>query len=135
MTQKELAEKTGITEAAISRYVLGSRMPRASSSIKIANVLRCTVEDLYSIGEGSWKTITKDGFPPKGQPLIVTVKDNLHGLPNQLRYPVYYVEGTMEDQRAWMWTYGDRIYYLLPEEREVVAWQLFPPIYCGEGEE
>lgn len=77
----------------------------------------------------------KDGLPPIGKPLIVTIKDNLQGMPNQLRYPVYYLKDTMKDQYVWKWVFGDMIYDLLPEVSEVVAWQLFPKIYCGEGEE
>lgn len=39
LTQKELAEKTGLTPAAISRYVSGSRMPREIVVAKIAKAL------------------------------------------------------------------------------------------------
>ena len=36
-----------------------------------------------------WNSV-KDGLPPIGIPLLVTVKDNLQGKPSELRYPVYY---------------------------------------------
>ena len=49
LTQRELAERVGTTEASMSRYVRGDRVPKASICIKIANVLNCNVEDLYSI--------------------------------------------------------------------------------------
>lgn len=38
-----------------------------------------------------WNEIREKGLPPVGVPLIVTIKDNLQGMPNQLRYPVYFV--------------------------------------------
>ena len=46
MTQKELAEKTGCTEAAISHYIKGDRIPRASVLSKIAIALGTTADYL-----------------------------------------------------------------------------------------
>ena len=46
MSQKELAEKVGCTEAAVSLYIKGSRIPRSSVLIKIAEALDTTVEFL-----------------------------------------------------------------------------------------
>lgn len=39
MTQRELAEKTGLTEASISRYVSGQRVPNVESLMKICEAL------------------------------------------------------------------------------------------------
>lgn len=49
LTQRELAERVGTTEVSMSRYVRGDRVPKAPICIKIANVLNCNVEDLYSM--------------------------------------------------------------------------------------
>lgn len=46
LTQKELAEKTGLTPAAISRYVSGNRMPREIVVAKIAKALDVQPRDL-----------------------------------------------------------------------------------------
>jgi transcriptional regulator with XRE-family HTH domain len=46
MTQRELAEKTGCTEAAISHYIKGDRTPRASVLSKIAIALDTTSDYL-----------------------------------------------------------------------------------------
>lgn len=73
-----------------------------------------------------WNKITEKGLPPIGQPLIVTIKDNLQGMPNQLRYPVYYVKDTMKDQYAWKWFCGDIVCDLIPNVSEVIAWQELP---------
>lgn len=78
---------------------------------------------------GKWKIISEHGLPPIGQPLIVTIKDNLQGMPNQLRYPVYYVKDNMKDQYCWKWIYGDMIYDLVPDVSEVITWQTLPNIY------
>jgi transcriptional regulator with XRE-family HTH domain len=48
MTQRELAERIGTTEVSVSRYISGSRVPKAPVCIQIAEVLNCKVEDLYS---------------------------------------------------------------------------------------
>ena len=79
-----------------------------------------------------WKEIAVDGLPPIGQPLIVTIKDNLQGLPNQLRYPVYYVKDTMVDRYSWKWIFGDMVNELIPSVSEVIAWKLLPEPYHGE---
>lgn len=76
-----------------------------------------------------WNEIVEKGLPPIGQPLIATVKDNLQGMPNQLRYPVCYVKDTMKNQYCWKWMFGDMAYDLLPEVSEVIAWQLIPNVY------
>lgn len=46
MNQKQLAEKVGCTEAAISHYIKGDRAPRASVLAKIAIVLDTTSDYL-----------------------------------------------------------------------------------------
>lgn len=46
MTQKELAQKAGITEAAVSHYIKGDRIPRSAVLSKIAMVLDTTSEYL-----------------------------------------------------------------------------------------
>lgn len=46
MTQKELAEKAGVTEAAMSHYVKGDRIPRSSVLARIAAALGTTSDYL-----------------------------------------------------------------------------------------
>lgn len=46
LTQKELAERTGLTPAAVSRYMSGARMPREVVVAKIAKVLNVQPVDL-----------------------------------------------------------------------------------------
>lgn len=46
MTQRDLALSTGLTEAAISRYVSGAREPRAVTIAKIAKALDVTPQEL-----------------------------------------------------------------------------------------
>lgn len=51
LSQKELAQKTNITEAAISRYVQGKRIPNAQSIIQIAEATN--VSPSWILGYGS----------------------------------------------------------------------------------
>lgn len=44
MTQKELAQASGITESAISHYVKGDRVPRGVNLMKIARALGTTAD-------------------------------------------------------------------------------------------
>lgn len=46
MTQKQLSEKAGITEAAISHYIKGNRVPRASVLGRLAIALNTTTDYL-----------------------------------------------------------------------------------------
>lgn len=46
LSQKELSERSGVTEAAISRYIKGLREPRAITVAAIASALDVTVNDL-----------------------------------------------------------------------------------------
>ncbi len=48
MTQKNLAAKAGVTEAAMSHYLKGDRTPRASVIARIAEALDTTVDYLMN---------------------------------------------------------------------------------------
>lgn len=51
MTQKELAEKIGTTEASVSRYVSGQRIPKASVVFKIATAIGVSTDYLLGMEE------------------------------------------------------------------------------------
>lgn len=51
MSQKELSEYTGISEATISYYIHGERMPSLKNVINIANALDIEVSDLVTLDE------------------------------------------------------------------------------------
>lgn len=46
LTQKQLAEMSGLTEAGISRYISGERLPRIDILLRIATALNCTLDYL-----------------------------------------------------------------------------------------
>lgn len=45
MTQKELAQKAGITEAAVSRYIHGTRVPKMPTAVHIAKALNVSLDE------------------------------------------------------------------------------------------
>lgn len=49
MTQKELAERIGLTETAISRYINGSREPKPDIIANMATALHTTADYLLGI--------------------------------------------------------------------------------------
>ena len=49
ISQKELAEKVGLTESAVSRFIKENRVPTGKNMLAIANVLNVKVEDLYKL--------------------------------------------------------------------------------------
>lgn len=46
ITQKELSVRTNMTEAGISRYISGQRLPRIDILLNIADALNCTIDYL-----------------------------------------------------------------------------------------
>ncbi|MBQ4289165.1 MAG: helix-turn-helix transcriptional regulator [Clostridia bacterium] len=48
ITQKELAKRTDVTEAAMSHYIKGDRTPRASVLVRIAETLGTTTDYLLN---------------------------------------------------------------------------------------
>lgn len=52
MTQRELADKAGITEVSMSRYIKGDRVPKGTTLANIATALHTTTDFLLN-GEGS----------------------------------------------------------------------------------
>lgn len=46
MTQRELAEKLGITEVSVSRYMSGDRTPKATILAEIAEILHVSIDYL-----------------------------------------------------------------------------------------
>ena len=49
MTQKELANKAGLTEVSICRYVNGDRAPNAKTIIKICKALNISADWLLGL--------------------------------------------------------------------------------------
>lgn len=46
MTQKELAEKMGVDQTAISQWETGESLPRADKLPHLARILGCTIDEL-----------------------------------------------------------------------------------------
>lgn len=51
MTQKELADATGLSTASINAYINGRKMPGVKALINISYVLNCTIDELVDFGE------------------------------------------------------------------------------------
>lgn len=51
MTQKDLAEETGLSEASISAYIHKRKIPGIKALINISCVIGCTLDDLMFFGD------------------------------------------------------------------------------------
>ena len=51
MTQRELAEDTGLSEAAISQYINQRRMPTVRALVNISYSLGCSFDELMDFGD------------------------------------------------------------------------------------
>ncbi len=72
MTQKQLADKLGITKSVVSYYELSTRAPSAEMLIKIADVFHVKTDYLLGLKDGE-KTINVDGLLPEDIELIQSV--------------------------------------------------------------
>ena len=52
MTQKELSDKAGVNVVSMSRYVHGSRIPRARVVVSMAKVLGVSTDYLLGVEDG-----------------------------------------------------------------------------------
>lgn len=48
ISQEQLAKLMGTTQAAVAMWEIGARMPRAEKLPRLAEVLGCTVSDLFT---------------------------------------------------------------------------------------
>ena len=51
MTQRELADTAGISEASLCKYINGHQMPGVRAIINIADALNCDVSELIDFGD------------------------------------------------------------------------------------
>ena len=49
--QKILARESGLSEASISNYINGTKIPNAKAIVNLAYALECEVEELIDFGE------------------------------------------------------------------------------------
>ena len=47
LTQKELAEKMGVDQSAVSFWETGKRFPRGAKLLRLAEVLNCSIDELF----------------------------------------------------------------------------------------
>lgn len=52
MTQAELARRTGVTEASVSRYISGQRSPRITQAYRMAWAIGIDMNTLIYLGKG-----------------------------------------------------------------------------------
>lgn len=78
-TQRELAEDIGITEASMSRYIHGDRVPKATMLVKIANALGVTADQLLSDKDNPYERlrlrISKFNYSSMLDEMIQTLSD------------------------------------------------------------
>ena len=51
MNQTQLAERMGVLQSAVSNWETETALPRARQLPKLAEVLECTIDELYVAGE------------------------------------------------------------------------------------
>ena len=87
MTQKQLADLTGMTQVSVSRYINGDRIPRASVAAKIADVLGVTCD--YLCGNNTRQCKIGNDDLVSRQAVIDAIRGEG---PSELHYPSWYIE-------------------------------------------
>ena len=89
---RELADKVGMTEAAISHYVNGNRCPTNKTAVRLANVLRCNPLWLMDLDSEIIKEKEEPELSPSKQKLLEAFKNLPEDLiPEVLDYIFYKV--------------------------------------------
>lgn len=47
LTQKDVADKIGVSQACVAMWETGEAMPRADKLPELAKILGCSIDDLY----------------------------------------------------------------------------------------
>lgn len=68
MSQRELADKVGITEVTLSRYVNGNRVPKAPVAMCIARALGVDIEEIV---ECAPVELTAEVAPPTAEEMVM----------------------------------------------------------------
>ncbi len=74
MTQRDLAQMSGVTEAAMSRYLAGSRQPKSETLANMATALHTTSNDLLGLEP-----------PTEVEQVFRLVARNAAAIPNDVR--------------------------------------------------
>lgn len=71
MSQRELADKVGITEVSLSRYINGNRIPKAPVAMCIARALGVNIEEILECVECTPIEITTEVAPPNAEEMVM----------------------------------------------------------------
>lgn len=88
MTQKQLAELTGLTQVSISRYICGDRIPNSAVAKKLADALDIPVDSLCIWDAMKCKIKDCDDLVSKQVVIDAILGDG----PPEPHYPSWYVE-------------------------------------------
>ena len=73
MSQRELADKVGITEVTLSRYINGNRVPKAPVAMCIARALGVDIEEIV---ECTPVELTAEVAPPNAEEMVMKSEAN-----------------------------------------------------------
>lgn len=51
ISQRELAERSGLSDSTISKYINGTQIPKGTALVNIAIALDCSLDELMNFGE------------------------------------------------------------------------------------
>jgi transcriptional regulator with XRE-family HTH domain len=92
MSQRELADKVGITEVTLSRYINGNRVPKAPTAMCIARALGVDVEEIFECAPVEFAV---EVAPPNAEEMVMKSEANA----------LYVVVGRKPNGEPFFWHY------------------------------
>jgi transcriptional regulator with XRE-family HTH domain len=92
MSQRELADKVGITEVTLSRYINGNRVPKAPIAMCIARALDVNIEEIFECAPVEFAV---EVAPPNAEEMIMKSEANA----------LYVVVGRKPNREPFFWHY------------------------------
>lgn len=92
MSQRELADKVGITEVTLSRYINGNKVPKAPTAMCIARALGVDVEEIF---ECAPVEVAVEVAPPNAEEMVMKSEANA----------LYVVMGRKPNGEPFFWRY------------------------------
>ena len=106
LTQKELGEKLGISQAAVGQFESDKANPKIETLLKIATALNIKLSELVPINNAldwTFEKIEENRIVREYSAIDTAIKDNLDKMNESAKKKVYdYTEDLMQNPKNWI---------------------------------
>ena len=106
LTQKELGEKLGISQAAVGQFESDKANPKIETLLKIATALNIQLSELVPMNNAldwTFEKIEENRIVREYSAIDIAIKDNLDKMNESAKKKVYnYTEDLMQNPKNWI---------------------------------